>query len=137
MKRFVAVLALCLLLTALLGGCGADAITMFGGDYVMQGTFDADVDVPTLLLDVELGEFLLSPGDYGEFADYGTYIIDGTTLTATSHGNVYTFRIENSVTVVFEGAKTTKFIDIPVGSTFSCETDAPPLSGNFGAACVN
>ena len=137
MKRMVSLLLVCLLPVMLLGGCAADKITMFDGDFIMQGTVEEDVDVPTMLLDTELSEFLLSPGDYGDFADYGTYVIDGDHLIATSRGNVYTFRIVNGALMVYEGAETTQFIDIPVGSEFLMETEAPPLSGSVAAACVH
>ena len=136
MKKFLSLFLISVMLIGMTA-CSSAADLLIDGDYIMQGDFDEGTDIPTMLLDLELMEFLLSPGDYGEFADYGTFTVDGDVLTATSHGNVYTFRVEGGALLVYEGAQTTKFIDIPVGSKFVYETEAPPLAGNFGAACVN
>lgn len=118
MKRYIFPLVFCLIAVLLFGGCTSVADTLVHGDYKMEGDFDEDVETPYVRLDTELGEFLLAPGPHGTFADYGTYTLDGDTLLATSYGNVYTFRVVDGNTLVFESAKTTQFIDLPVGARF-------------------
>lgn len=117
MKRITWLLVWCLVAALLFGGCSS-TVSLSKGDYMMEGTFEEGVTTPFFRLNPELGEFLLDPGPYGIFTDYGTYIVDGDSLTATSLGNVYAFRIVDGNTLVYEGAHTTNHIDLPADATF-------------------
>ena len=117
--RKCSLFVLCVLFALAALGCGrdtADSVPTLKDTYYAEGKYDA-ISTPYLYLH-EDNTFMMGLGAVYSFAEFGTYEIFNGDLVVTSQSSVYTFRIQDSETLVLIDTGDSLALNIPKNTRF-------------------